>query len=121
MNKFLNELAQDIIDEFDFVDGSECDDVVVHRVFERSENTLGENARRMLEIGILQDELMDMDFELQDFNEWAFFTEDSTIRVKFDTFIVKVESDENDYEFDIDNPTWQQDVLTKVKGLINDK
>lgn len=46
-------------------------------------DSISENARRMLEIGIVQDELMKLGFNRERFNELWMFDEKASIRVQF--------------------------------------
>lgn len=89
---------------------------------------LGENARRNLEIGILQDELVKMGFTPRDTEHltvWALF-EPKDFRlglcygIIFDHISVKVMENTRATDFNYDSPTFCKDVLTKVKELIND-
>lgn len=87
-------------------------------------NSLGENARRMLEIGVLQDELVKLGFKPNSSNpsKWDnfinFATNTNTIKRVNIFFGLKLVNIFN-WTYSYDSPTWQQDVLTKVKELIN--
>lgn len=85
-------------------------------------DSLGENARRMLEIGILQDELVKLEFGLEIFNKrLSLTTIDSMFNEKFHhvqfwTNCVAFRGEVFYYK----SPTWQQDVLTRVKEMTNE-
>lgn len=95
-------------------------------------NNLGENARRLLEIGIVQDRLVELGFE--PFQEEEHGAEimyfrlsignDETIEVNFNrTVEVGISmfwcNDlTSESEFAYTSPTWQHDLINKVKGLI---
>lgn len=89
--------------------------------------SLGENARRMLEIGIVQDELVKLG--LKQFGDTVIiesmgygYAEDGfcpkpnqfTLRVDFDLCYAEL----NLYKFEYESPTWQEDLINKVKELI---
>lgn len=76
-------------------------------------NSLGENARWMLEVGIVQDELVKLGFEKTDFD--AFYHK----RINFTLWFYKDSVFIYDIEFKYDSPTFQQDLLAKVRELIN--
>lgn len=77
---------------------------------------LGKNARRMLEIGILQDKLVKLGFE--NFRPYISCFILPKIMVEFD--MDKVILVRQNIIFNYQSPTWQQDVLTKVKELISE-
>lgn len=116
---FLDELKQDIIEALDFADGSELDDDVVNKVFAYEKNQLGENARRMLEIGIVQDELVKLGFKQF---RLQYFNDQNLHQVEFDSDKVIIRHSQIcEGIFYYTSPTWQEDLLTKIKELINDK
>lgn len=138
MSKFLNELRRYVNasvqtgiykDEYDV--NSECKDEALNMI-----DSLGENARRMLEIGILQDELVKMGFTPlnQNINDFYYKSNKPTpklkngqvyyksFRVTFlvnDCCIYKGFHYAPEFIFQL-SANWQEDVLTKVKELIND-
>lgn len=85
-------------------------------------DSLGENARRMLEIGIMQDEIVKLGLEkyssiLSGMGKFRFASEKLYISVRF--YIDFVTINNHEYDFYYNSPTCQQDLLTKVKELIN--
>lgn len=110
MSNFLDKL-KDALEECDFTSETGVDDLI---------ESLGENARRMLEIGIVQDELVKLEFGLEIFNKrLSLTTIDSMFNeefhhVQFWTNCVAFRGEVFYYKL----PTWQQDLLTKVKDVI---
>lgn len=109
MSKFLDELQ-------------ELADAGFHEDIVKQINSLGENAKRMLEIGILQDELVKLGFNFTlHINPILMFKRDN-IDIKvfnlFSCYVNKNNFVKSVYFFNC--PTWQQDVLDKVKELINE-
>ena len=143
MNEFLNELVningviksmeEFIKSEFE-ISKSTRDWHIASTSIINLINSLGENARRMLEIGIVQDELASLGFKpFQEDDHEAeimYFRlpigNDETIEVNFNrTVEVGIGmfwcSDlTSKSEFAYNSPTFREDVLTKVKELIND-
>lgn len=86
-------------------------------------NSLGENARRNLEIGILQDQLekSGMFFHANHCNKMIYPAFNDNVETKIVIHFTKMFVGINlKYYFEYTSPTWQQDVLNKVKELIND-
>lgn len=95
-------------------------------------DSLGENARRMLEIGIMQDRLVELGFkpfqEEEHGAEIMYFRlpigNDESIEVNFNrTVEVGIgmfwcNDLTSESEFAYTSPTWQDDLINKVKGLI---
>lgn len=149
MSKFLDELKDSVL-------SCDMEEKLPHRWVDNHEmigsaidmiDSLGENARRMLEIGVLQDELIklgftvtDVDLEVEDggtvnitefFSNdiYNYFDEDSGEAVNARFHIVfehdicilhytKENSSDDNYKF-IDYSTFE-DLINKVKELIND-
>lgn len=97
-------------------------------------NLLGRNARRMLDIGIVQDELVKLGFELSHYKETIDRLEYRTPQCKYDLIIVdfyplgseiNVEEhihlrDPETFEFTyVDG--WEVNLIQKIKELINEK
>lgn len=101
MSKFLDELQ-------DLADAGFHEDII------EQINSLGENARRMLEIGIVQDELVKLGFE--HFLPYISCLMGVGIMIDFDCD--KVRLLRHDIDFNYTSPTWQEDLLTYVKELI---
>ena len=126
MSKFLDELRDDI-GRLGLADGwsSNLKDV---RECQETLDSLGENARRLLEIGIVQDRLAELGLSTQGVsrsilvfdnlkqtpNGWlggveVYFNENAALCVA------------NREVFEYTSPTWQDDLINKVKGLIECK
>lgn len=114
----------------DFIDGlikniKRCDFYDETGTLEMVES-LGENARRMLEIGILQDELVKMGFKsgIKTISTWNIDNEDKRLflSIYFDNDVIEVVNFNGEVvaRFSYDSPTWQEDVINKVKELINE-
>lgn len=130
MSKFLDELRRYINasvqtgvykDEYDV--NLECKDEALNMI-----DSLGENARRMLEIGIVQDELVKLGFKPRDtkyLTKWALF-EQGKFRIGLCYGVVFSHTSAGIMEnttttyFNYDSPTFREDVINKVKELIND-
>lgn len=129
MSEFLNKLRDTIID-------LEPAGTMIKGRMEVYEliDSLGENARRMLDIGIIQDELVKMRFkqfeeegnepELMQFN--LSIGNDQSICVFFDNYDIKVgismfwcNNLNNKYIFEYSLPTLRQDLINYVRELIN--
>ena len=96
-------------------------------------NSLGQNARRMLEIGMVQDELVKLGFEPDSYGVFGFrkyidndkknIYDSGTLVISMSTTAMKLWwacANGHTWEYEYNSTTWQQDVLTKVKELIND-
>lgn len=83
-------------------------------------NSLGKNACRMLEIGRLQDELVKLGYKHHNKYLSCLILE-GKFHMMVDFDIDAVVLPQYNLRFNYSSPTWQQDVLTKVKELINDK
>lgn len=90
-------------------------------------DSLGENARRMLEIGILQDELHGLGFRRNPDNyryinygdQYHPCLEITATWNFYSCFVYKNKG--NGFQFFYNTPTWQQNVLNRIKELINEK
>ncbi len=126
MNDFFDELK-------DAIENCRMEEKLPHRWVDNYElvgstidiiDSLGENAKRMLEIGILQDELVTLGFKfgVLTLSTMNLDCKDKSkfISVYFDNNNILIDSSvasviyENKYL-----EGWQQDVLAKVKELIN--
>ena len=87
-------------------------------------NSLGENARRMLKIGRLQDELVKYGLKYFADSVATLTNDNQTFTVSFGAVSVHIfnwcKSRTLEAYFDYNSPTLQQDVLAKVKDLINE-
>lgn len=105
MSNFINELIENV-KRCDFHDETGTLDMI---------ESLGENAKLMLEIGILKDKLAELKFKPFTLSAFIFNDGEITVRLGEEHCIVREKA------FDYTSPTWQQDVLDKVKELINDQ
>lgn len=90
--------------------------------------TLGENARRLLEIGIVQDELVKLGFEAEHHSPSAefkriysfMFNKSSCSWIYCNIYFSDRFAHINGtlFKFYYTSPAWQEDLLTCVKGLI---
>lgn len=113
MSKFLDELK-------DFISDCSMEEKLPHRWIDNHEmvgsaidmiDSLGENARRMLEIGVVQDELVKLGFTQLSFNTFFHYKD---ITIGFWVNLVNVDYE----EFRYISPTWQEDLINRVKELI---
>ena len=84
-------------------------------------SNLGENARRMLEIGVLQDELVKLGFSRFGLYEYTLLDKmyNQLVSVDFINLIITTSFYGGEqYYYSYASLTWQQDVLTKVKELM---
>lgn len=79
---------------------------------------LGKNARHMFEIGIVQDELISLGFRQTKFSEFNLFNERNSLITSFHLDEIWLSTDVTKYLFKYSSPTWQQDVINKIKELI---
>lgn len=105
MSKYLDELK-------DLADAGFHEDII------EQISSLGENARRMLEIGIVQDRLVELGFKFETiYNnlriESMFNRRYQSILFWQDAVTFELQ------EFFYDSPTWQEDLINKVKELIS--
>lgn len=120
MSKYLDELK-------DLADAGFHEDII------EQISSLGENARRLLEIGIVQDRLVELGFK--PFGDtyviasmgrgypskgFAPKMNQSIIRIDFDLCYVTVSHNEKAV-FSYTSPIWQDDLINKVKELIDAK
>jgi hypothetical protein len=127
MNKFLEEL-KDVVGQcqvMSWSNGEPCSLVNEDEVNEAVEliDSLGEHAKRMLEIGIVQDDLVKLGFVPVNMNRFSFIHYDSrpNIYITFADKIIGIELYyKNDVFIEYTLPTWQDDLLSKVKELINE-
>ena len=85
-------------------------------------NSLSENTCRLLEIGLVQDQLIKLGFEecpcaLSSIGKFRFVSEKTYISIRFYREFISINDDEIYY----DSLNWQNDLLNKVKGLMNEK
>lgn len=119
MNKFLDNLSDLVYKCYDGVASDaplpdvECTYDRLELIREKLES-LGDNARRMLEIGVVQDELVKLGFvNFRPYISCFIFPE---IMVDFD--INKVILVHQNIIFNYTSPTWQEDLINRVKELI---
>lgn len=83
-------------------------------------DSLGENARRLLEVGRIQDFLMDNDFEMNYLSHWLNnHFDNGAVHVYFSFKSVEViTTDGETFEFDTESKKLYEDVTAKVEELI---
>ena len=109
MSKILNQLKDDIYNEL--MDANFCGcEPIISGILEG----LGENTKRMMEIGLVQDELVKLGFE--NFRPYISCFIHFKIMVDFD--MDKVILVHQNIIFEYTSPTWQADLINKVKELI---
>jgi len=87
-------------------------------------DSLGENARKMLDIGIVMDELVELGFSRFGLCEYALTDNNGTQKIGIDFVYLVISTSyfgSEQYHYSYKSPTWQQDLISKVKELINDK
>lgn len=116
MSNFLDELKDSVL-------SCDMEEKLPHRWVDNHEmvgsaigmiDSLGENARRMLEIGILQDELVKLGFE--NFSPYISCFILPKIMIDFD--VDRVRLIHQNISFNYKSLTWQEDLINKVKELI---
>lgn len=132
MSKFLTEIRHTLISYKDLLDSEGWADDDVKESIKRLDS-LGENARFMLEIGIVQDELVELGFTPERLTSthkppFSFRRDKDLVEIYFDRWLVGIRIRCNNGErhriferlYSNENccTTWQQDLLTKVKELI---
>lgn len=78
-------------------------------------NSLGENARRMLEIGMIQDELVKLGFVVTNYNTLHWVGHNMYIKFNMHTVSINGEA-----IIGVASPTFREDVINRIKELIND-
>lgn len=88
-------------------------------------DTLGENARRMLEIGIVQDELVNLGFESPYFGTFSYYpcpktctSQQCMITVEFQNNFIRIADSGKECNLIQYNNNYQQNILNIVKELI---
>lgn len=117
MSKFLDSIVNrlcTVLHGWTNADDEDLGDDIIS--IKRDIQQLGENARRMLEIGIVQDELVKLGFE--NFRPYISCFILPEIMVEFD--INKVILVHQNIIFNYTSPTWQEDLINKVKEVKND-
>lgn len=90
----------------------DCDDI------ELILSMLGENAKRMIEIGLVQDELIKLGFEWYGNMQLSHNINDEVI-VTFSLYWACVKDCSYQQTFQYESPTWQQDLLSAIKERIS--
>lgn len=128
MSKIIEELKSDLTTCIYSIDDSYNGKYSMECILDKL-NSLGTNAQRMLEIGILQDELFKLGFENAYFRVMSYLKQaktcmDDHIRyaVEFNDKLVRIlKNDINIVQLiRYDSPTFCEDVISKVKQLINE-
>ena len=76
-------------------------------------DSLGENARRLLEIGIVQDRLVDLGLNIRTFGTLAIGERILVVFTNHAAILL-------DHSFEYTSTTWQDDLINRVKELINE-
>jgi len=131
MSKFLSIVRDSLVEYKDLTDsegwGCEAEEAI------NEIDSLGENARRLLEIGIVQDRLAELGFKpfgdtyVIESMGWGYPSKgfapkmnQSIIRIDFDLCYVTVSHNEKAV-FSYTSPIWQDDLINTVKELIDAK
>jgi len=113
MSKFLDELQNEIHDmNVGYITNNAEIFGISHENINNMVDSLGENARRLLEIGIVQDRLVELGLDIRTFGALAI---DERILVVFTNQAAILLN----RVFEYTSPTWQEDLINKVKELIN--
>jgi hypothetical protein len=86
-------------------------------------DSLGENARRMLEIGVVQDELVKLGFSRFGLCDYVLTDKKGTqiVGIDFVNLIISTSYFGGEqYYYSYASPTWQEDLINRVKELINE-
>ena len=85
-------------------------------------DSLGENARRLLEIGIVQDRLVELGFSRFGLCDYV-LTDNKGAQIVGIDFVNLIISTSyfggEQYCYSYTSPTWQEDLINRVKELIN--
>ena len=125
MSNFLKELTSSIENccredyDYDWADNTDELSMVMDLI-----GSLGENARRMLEMGIVQDKLVELGFRINR-NDYPYesWKDEYFVHFLHEAVVtgVKINIDHPfpDWEsFNYTSPTWQDDLIAKVEDLI---
>ena len=122
MKKFLERI--NLLIDLSRLDGYDVDNEEINNLYEISKlrrefNSLGKNAKQMLEIGIVQDELVKLGFEhiCESSSLACLIHQESGHTVNFWTKYVKFGASSNNKFFYI-SLNWQNDLINKIKELI---
>lgn len=115
-NRIFPELQNKLFDALMDANFTGCE-TVINECFN---DCVGENTRRMINVGRIQDFLMDNNFFPDLENSWELHLEEGMIVVGFDFESVGVSDfDNKTVDFDTSSETLYEDVIAKVKELIN--
>lgn len=128
MSNFLEELTMHVADSqvLKYTLGHEGEAEVVNEYSVAAAlgmiDSLGENARRMLEIGMVQDKLVELGFIINRSDyPYEYWKDEYFVHFLHETVVtgVKINKDYPDWEsFNYTSPTWQDDLIAKVEDLI---
>ena len=122
MSKFLESFIDDIVSTDVGCEGF-GDLNIDWDSINRKIGSIGENARRMLEIGILQDDLAKLGFKIENNHLDLMVGKYKFYKVLFSTGGVLLFLHNKlliSTGLDYTSPTWQEDLINRVKELIND-
>ena len=149
MSEFLERI--NLLIDLARYDGYDEDGEEINNLYEISKlrmefSSLGENARKMLKIGIVQDELVKLEFKHHDYRDKPGHCDiPSNVTTMTTTTVVKgtkrttrricvtcweryailfreygIKKQTSTKTFYFSSPTWQEDLINRVKELIND-
>lgn len=126
MSKFLDKLQNEIHDmNIGYITNNAELFGISHENVNNMVDSLGENARRLLEIGIVQDELVKLGFELEPsinktcINSMAFKDNPHYNYIRFYAkYAVQAIANKLPERHYYTSPTWQQDLINQVKKLV---
>lgn len=126
MSKFLDSIVNrlcTVLHGWTNADDEDLGDDIIS--IKRDIQQLGENARRMLEIGIVQDELVKLGFESPYFGTFSYYSHPETcmsqqrvVNVEFQNNFIRIADSSKECGSILYNNNYQQNILNKVKELI---
>ena len=122
MSKFLDSIVDrlgDVLHGWTNADDEDLGDDIIS--IKRDIQQLGENARRMLEVGAVQDELVKLGFSQFGLCDYVLTDNKGTqiVGIDFVNLIISTSYFGGEqYYYSYASPTWQEDLINRVKGLI---
>lgn len=118
MSKILNQLTDDIYNGL--MDANFCGcEPIISSIFDK----LGDNAKRMLEVGAVQDELVKLGFSRFGLCDYVLTDNKGTQMVGIDFVNLIISTSYfggEQYYYSYASPNWQEELINRVKGLINE-
>lgn len=112
MDNFIEELREYISDL------SDSEDLVAYYKAITMVESLGGHAKKMLQIGILQDKLIELGFEWSG-NMQLTHNQYYEVMVEFSLYWVYLCDGSHHESFPYDSPTWQNDLLSIIKERVS--